>query len=371
VTAIVDHPRIIGRCALYDELAAGGMATGLMIGARVALLVASAAASLGCDAIFGIDDHALAAGAASDDSGSTPVSCAPGGKGMNDCGSGSASCCASPEIPGGTYDRSYDGLVSGNLSTAYPAMVSGFRLDQYEVTVGRFRQFVGAVVDGWLPQAGSGKHTHLNEGHGLNATGGGFEGGWDASWNGDLATTQSGWTNDLSCDNPDQTWTPSPGNNEKLPIGCESWYAAYAFCIWDGGFLPSEAEWDYAAAGGSEQRAYPWSLAYPPGSTAISCTNANFSVCPAEAPNAVGSESPAGDGKWGQSDLGGNVWEWNLDWYAGYVTPCTDCVNLTADTTRVVRGGGFGTVTTGLLASGRYSVASGRDDVGIRCARIP
>ena len=50
-----------------------------------------------------------------------------------------------------------------------PATVSGFRLDKYLVTVGRFRQFVeiwngGA---GYAPSAGSGKHTYLNGGRGL------------------------------------------------------------------------------------------------------------------------------------------------------------------------------------------------------------
>ena len=47
------------------------------------------------------------------------------------------------------------------------------------------------------------------------------------------------------------TWTNTEGSQENLPINGVNWYEAYAFCIWDGGFLPSEAEWVYAAAGGS------------------------------------------------------------------------------------------------------------------------
>jgi len=62
----------------------------------------------------------------------------------NNCGNnGDDSCCNSLLVPGGSYFRSYD-LAGDSISgdTSYPATVSSFRLDKYEVTVGRFRAFV-------------------------------------------------------------------------------------------------------------------------------------------------------------------------------------------------------------------------------------
>ncbi len=109
----------------------------------------------------------------------------------------------------------------------------------------------------------------------------------------------------------DTTWTSSPSGNENLPINCVSWFEGLAFCIWDGGFLPSETEWEYAAAGGSEQRTYPW------GTTAPDCAHANFVLDGASCSgtsthsNPVGS-LPVGDGVWEHSDLAGNVREWCL-----------------------------------------------------------
>jgi formylglycine-generating enzyme required for sulfatase activity len=329
--------------------------------------------------------------------GAEPPSCAPGGAGMSTCGlGGTASCCASPGIDGGTFYRSYDGVSTGFQSTAYPATVSSLRLDQYEVTVGRFRQFVNAVDTGWKPALGSGKHTHLNGGLGLVVganvdAGQTYEEGWEESFYQSLRSTPSpdgGWNSSanglLECKQA-STWTTNPEMNESLPITCTIWEEAYAFCIWDGGFLPSEAEWNYAAAGGTAQKAYPWSPAYHPdaGTPLISCLYANYLGCDGDIANPVGSESPAGDGAWGQSDLGGNAAEWSLDWYVPYATPCIDCANLIkppiADAAtcamgcRVNRGGAYSEVSTNLLASQRngagYAFRGG--STGFRCARTP
>ncbi|AUX45468.1 uncharacterized protein SOCE26_069590 [Sorangium cellulosum] len=37
-----------------------------------------------------------------------------------------------------------------------------------------------------------------------------------------------------------------------MPINRLDWYMALAFCAWNGGRLATEAEWNYAASGGSE-----------------------------------------------------------------------------------------------------------------------
>jgi formylglycine-generating enzyme required for sulfatase activity len=187
------------------------------------------------------------------------------------------------------------------------------------------------------------------------------------------------------------TWTNAAGSKETLPIDCVNWYEAYAFCIWDGGFLPSEAEWEYAAAGGKQQREYPWGSTDPG-------TNSQYAIYGCYYPN--GSATPVGDagvvcsglssiapvgtaalgaGLWGQLDLAGNLWEWNLDWYATYVDPCADCACLTLangctafyGNSRVSRGGVFDDAIffppdrTGGIPAARYG------GTGFRCARTP
>lgn len=278
------------------------------------------------------------------------------------------SCCTSLPVAGGAFYLAND--------ADYEAEISNFRLDKYEVTVGRFRKFVDAVVNGWRPVAGAGKHTHLNSGQGLSnsGTGGGYEPGWDVAWNVDDAThrmhaSKASWDTSLTC-GATATWTSDTGDNETSPVGCVNWYQAAAFCIWDGGFLPSEAEWNYAAAGGAEQRFYPWSN--PPNSTSINCANAHYSECITNELVFVGT-LPAGDGRFGQSDLSGNVAEWTLDWFATYASSCNNCTNATPGTNRIRRGGSVSAGSNNVSSVTRGSVlpettvSSG----GLRCARTP
>jgi formylglycine-generating enzyme required for sulfatase activity len=290
-------------------------------------------------------------------------------------------------VTGGTFYRTYTNNGTGATGTADPASVSTFRLDEYEVTVGRFRQFARAVVPadggaGWRPPAGSGKHSHLNGGQGLenSASPGTYEPGWVAADDGNLMLT----TTFLVCNARFATWTDSPGSNEELPINCVNWWEAYAFCIWDGGFLPSEAEWEYAAAGGSQQREYPWGSAAP--GTACPGTGCEYAIYDCEYPSGAGAGSctgvaniapvgtaTLGAGVWGQLDLAGNVWEWALDQYAAYVDPCADCAFLATNADRVFRGGNFYGPASDQLPNIRSKGPPGnRDDFfGLRCARAP
>jgi sulfatase modifying factor 1 len=321
-----------------------------------------------------------------------PPSCLAVGLGRSGCGANEESCCVALEVPGGTYDRTYT-AAEPDGGAPDPATISGFSLDKYDVTVGRFRQFVGAVVAGWMPAPGSGKHVSLNDGQGLVQVnvpadaGAVYEPGWNTEWDTFLGTTSDEWNMNLASDNCSilgaaATWTDSTGMNEDLPINCLNWYEAYAFCIWDGGFLPSEAEWEYAAAGGSQQRAYPWGSTEPGTASQYAIYNCYYpsgtGMCDGLPNIAPVGTATLGAGLWGQLDLDGNVRQWILDGYAPYSSECTDCANLICSSCvdfvpdqRVNRGGGFDSAAPHVSDRGATSPLMGYADLGVRCARTP
>jgi formylglycine-generating enzyme required for sulfatase activity len=164
--------------------------------------------------------------------------------------------------------------------------------------------------------------------------------GWDSGWNQLVPRDRAGLMTFLKCDSSASVWTDSPGTRENWPINCVTWHLAYAFCAWDGGWLPSELEWEYAAAGGSENRLYPWGSELPASNkAAYGCNPCSIgNILP------VGSKS-AGMGRYGHQDLDGSMWEWVLDIYAEPHPPaCIDCANLddvNLAGIRVRRGGGW------------------------------
>jgi formylglycine-generating enzyme len=174
-----------------------------------------------------------------------------------------------------------------------------------------------------------------------------------------------------------EPWTDRPGANENRPMNCVDWFTAFAFCAWDGGRLPTEAEWEYAAAGGSENRVYPWGNAAPDRTRAVyECvasgdTHAGFDGCLslADLPS-VGSR-PAGAGRWGHHDLAGSLFEMNV--YNGdYGTsPQTNPGVFTDEGGGTRRGGGYGAFQASLRAAmreGQYPAVS-VTWMGFRCAR--
>ncbi|HET9931027.1 MAG TPA: SUMF1/EgtB/PvdO family nonheme iron enzyme [Polyangiaceae bacterium] len=274
----------------------------------------------------------------------------------NVCGPGE-SCCTSLCVPGGLF------TLGGNVeSRKSQARVSGFYLDKYEVSVGRFRKFV-AVYDAWLfdknPRDGAAKHP-LVAGSGWQAT----------AWASSLPASSDKLVENITTncspqhDGAYSTWSAS-GANDGLPINCLDWFEAFAFCAWDGGRLPTEAEWEYAAAGGDQGYVYPWGPQPP---------TSEYASYESDMTVPVGSK-PKGAGRFGHLDLAGSVEEWVLDLYSTpYPSTMNDYAFVQTDPQhflRVFRGSAWGQPAEELnVAIRRNEEPTARGSyIGVRCAR--
>jgi formylglycine-generating enzyme len=286
---------------------------------------------------------------------------------------GSQSCCAVAKVDGGTFSMGWslgdmDAPPAGGGPDENPShgvIVSDFYLDIFTVTVGRFRKFVEAYPD-WKPAAGAGRHPLIDTS------------GWDAAWDGLLPKTQAELRQKLAY-YATSTWTDAPTSDDPRPINTVNWYLAFAFCMWDGGRLPTEAEWEYAAAGGGENRLYPWDNDPPNSARAVyGCLYDGLSACSKADIAHVGSK-PNGMGLWKHLDLAGNMSQWVLDAYASdwyRTTPggavCDNCANTAfAGAQRVVRGGSWGDYDEELRAAARSAdqPTLSHAAVSFRCAR--
>jgi formylglycine-generating enzyme required for sulfatase activity len=250
------------------------------------------------------------------------------------------SCCESPIVAGNSF-------LLGDQSVS--ATVADHRLDRYEVTVGRLRRFVASYLG--PPHPESGQHPWV------------VASGWRSEWDANMPADAAAFAAALDC-HSGATFTEAAGENDLLPVNCVSWYEAFAFCAWDGGRLPSEAEWEYAASGGSLERIYPWGDDAPAAEYAVFDTNELVSV----------GSKPAGAGSYRQLDLAGSVSEWVFDWFGAYVDPCDNCARSepSADDGRVLRGGSYESADPAeLRANARASETplSRSVTTGLRCAR--
>ncbi|MFO0630234.1 MAG: SUMF1/EgtB/PvdO family nonheme iron enzyme [Polyangiales bacterium] len=257
--------------------------------------------------------------------------------------------CGLVSLAGGTR-----ALGPSTLNPRPMVSVSPFVIDQFEVSVARFRAF-----------RNSGSWTI-----GASAT---YPAGQTQTVAAPVEPTAR--TTDNGC-NWTSTAQTGSASREDQPINCVDWRTALAFCRWDGGRLPTEAEWEFVARA-ADDRVYPWGNTPAPSLQVCWAgrTPPSVGTCGLFDTSFTGGQSAAG--VW---HLAGNVAEWTADRYTaltdvtcwGAATRTNPLCLLATDMT-TVRGGDWSasdpaaiatTARTSLVETDR---TSGR--VGFRCAR--
>ncbi len=110
----------------------------------------------------------------------------------------------------------------------------------------------------------------------------------------------------------------SLGERDDHPVVHVSFNDALAYCEWADKRLPTEAEWEFAARGGLECKAFPWGDELEPGGRHMmnvwqgrfpaenTMADGYYGTCPVDAFPANG---------YGLHNTTGNVWEWTADWF--------------------------------------------------------
>src|SRR2546425_2899218 len=164
--------------------------------------------------------------------------------------------------------------------------VKSFWMDRHEVTVAEFSTFVSAT--GYKTDA--------------------EKFGWSGAFN--LKTGEWKKIRGANWRHPDGPGSEAASNE---PVCQVSWNDAAAYAKWAGKRLPTEAEWEFAARGGLEQKRYCWGDELLPGGKwqaniwqgDFPRTNSKEDGFERTAP--VASFPPNGHGLF---DMSGNVWEW-------------------------------------------------------------
>jgi formylglycine-generating enzyme len=220
-------------------------------------------------------------------------------------------------VPGGRFSMGAQEASFPDALPLHEVEVSGFWMDEHEVTNAEFARFVQAT--GYKTVA----ERELNPAD--------FPGVPAAK----LVPGSGVFTppaRQVSLDNPLQWWTYVPGANWRHPQGPGSAVAgkpnepvvqvcyedAAAYARWAGKRLPTEAEWEYAARGGKDPQKYYWGEELTPGGRWVANIHqGDFPERNSGEDGFIGLapvKSYPGNG-YGLYDLEGNVWEWCADFY--------------------------------------------------------
>jgi formylglycine-generating enzyme required for sulfatase activity len=169
---------------------------------------------------------------------------------------------------------------------------------------------------------------------------------------------------------PGKTKTYHGGLATEVPVTMVTWDDAQDYCKWagEGGRLPTEAEWEYAARGGKAGEIYPW------GNSNDAKTQANYYNTKSEIKKTFDESTPVRnfpENGWHLFDMAGNVREWVADMfdpdaYKGS-GPFMDPL-VTTGKIHVVRGGAWNSSDFELRTSFREGAKGARDNTtGFRC----